>query len=336
MSRTVRARRPAFTLVELLVVIAIIGILVALLLPAVQAAREAARRTQCSNNLKQIMLATHLYMDSYRAVPPSICLPTDGGSAGWSAQARILPYVEQLNLQNLIDFRYGYGDVANAPQHAQVTQMRVPTFVCPSETKAAPRVSGAITHYPLSYAVNLGRFFIFDAATRQMGDGAFTVNGMLTDGSYLDGMSNTMGLAEVKAFTWRMRDGAQPATLGAALPVDPAAAVALGGTATQTGHTEWVDGKASQTGFTSTFTPNTKVLANSSGVMIDVDIVSRSESLAATSPIYGVVTSRSYHPGIVQVVMMDGSVRAIANGISRPVWHALSTREGNEAIPSNP
>src|SRR6185369_1114865 len=117
-----RQKKSGFTLVELLVVIAIIGILVALLLPAVQAAREAARRTQCANNLKQIMLATHLYMDSTRCVPPAVCLsPTAGGN--WSVHARILPYMEQLHLQDLIDFRFNYSDVVNAPQHATVTKM---------------------------------------------------------------------------------------------------------------------------------------------------------------------------------------------------------------------
>src|SRR6478609_8897935 len=102
---TQRIRRYGFTLVELLVVIAIIGVLVALLLPAVQAAREAARRMSCGNNLKQMVLATHNYMDTLQCLPPAVCFSTSGGGS-WSAQARILPYLEQANLQNIIDFRY--------------------------------------------------------------------------------------------------------------------------------------------------------------------------------------------------------------------------------------
>lgn len=90
--------RFAFTLVELLVVIAIIGILVGLLLPAVQAAREAARRMQCSNNLKQLALATHNYESSFKRFPALT------GSSSFSPQARVLPFIEQANLQNLIDF----------------------------------------------------------------------------------------------------------------------------------------------------------------------------------------------------------------------------------------
>src|SRR6187401_1724514 len=115
-----RTRR-AFTLVELLVVIAIIGILVALLLPAVQAAREAGRRAQCSNNMKQMVLATHNYMDTLRSMPPFSCPPPPGSTGGgWSLQARILPYLEQQNLQGLINFNYSYSDVVNVPSHAQV------------------------------------------------------------------------------------------------------------------------------------------------------------------------------------------------------------------------
>ncbi len=95
------SRRAGFTLVELLVVIAIIGILIALLLPAVQAACEAARRSQCTNNLKQIGLALHIFENTHKAFPSSF-----GGSQGtdWSAQARILPYLEQVAIHDAIDF----------------------------------------------------------------------------------------------------------------------------------------------------------------------------------------------------------------------------------------
>ena len=108
-----RAPRPAFTLIELLVVIAIIGILIALLLPAVQAAREAARRTQCRNNLKQLGVAMHNYHDAFRMLPPLISSfgSTDAydpdyatNQDGLSVQARLLPFFEQANLQKLLDF----------------------------------------------------------------------------------------------------------------------------------------------------------------------------------------------------------------------------------------
>ncbi len=97
-------RRTAFTLIELLVVIAIIAVLVALLLPAVQQAREAARRTQCKNNLKQIALGMHNYESSYSTFPPSMAVnPSITSNASWSIHGRIMPYLEQVNLYNQID-----------------------------------------------------------------------------------------------------------------------------------------------------------------------------------------------------------------------------------------
>src|SRR5688500_7158074 len=118
-------KRPAFTLVELLVVIAIIGILISLLLPAVQAAREAGRRMQCSNNLKQIALAVHGYHDTYTRLPPAWTRPT---LAGESAFAHILPYLEQTSAFGLYDFTKGNSDPANL----QVVAQKIPGFLCPS------------------------------------------------------------------------------------------------------------------------------------------------------------------------------------------------------------
>src|SRR5829696_8516182 len=167
-----RLQRAGFTLVELLVVIAIIGVLIALLLPAVQAAREAARRSQCANNLRQNGLAVQNYLSATKTVPPAVDWSKTAG-ASWSVQARLLPYMEQTSLRNLIDFKFNYSDITNAPQHAQVTQMKIPMFVCPDEELAEPRVGPSQTHFPINYAINYGTWFIYDAATRQSGDGAF-------------------------------------------------------------------------------------------------------------------------------------------------------------------
>jgi prepilin-type N-terminal cleavage/methylation domain-containing protein len=130
-----RSTRSGFTLVELLVVIAIIGILMALLLPAVQAAREAARRMQCTNNLMQIGLALQGYEDAHEVLPPGSTEPKGpivnkpvGYHMGW--MVHILPYVEEQTTYQHVDFSKGVYAQANAP----VAKVRIATFICPSDT----------------------------------------------------------------------------------------------------------------------------------------------------------------------------------------------------------
>ncbi|RMF42271.1 MAG: DUF1559 domain-containing protein [Planctomycetota bacterium] len=326
--------RRGFTLVELLVVIAIIGILVGLLLPAVQAAREAARRMSCSNNLKQLGLALHNYHDTYRKFPPSAFYPRGFTGDGWSVQSRLLPQLEQGNLAGLIDWRFTYA------QQPAVAATRIPVYLCPSEPNDRSRPDPKpglpeFAHYPLNYGANMGTWFIYDPRTHRGGTGLFYPNSRLGMASIVDGTSNTLAFAEVKAFNPYLRDGGNPAALGVAPPATAADVVAYGGNfKTNSGHTEWVDGRIHQTGFTTTFTPNTRVLFKQSGNVYDVDFNSSREGKSVTLPTYAAVTSRSYHTGGVQIGLADGSVRFLSESIDLRVWRALGTREGGEVVAS--
>lgn len=319
------SHRNAFTLVELLVVIAIIGILVALLLPAVQAAREAARRMSCGNNLKQIGLALHNYHDTYKAFPPSALLPINSTFDPWSPQARLLSFLEQENLQDLIDWNLSY-----ATQPA-VTKQRIATYICPSDIGDRERPDGNLTHYPLTYGINLGTWFVYDPATQTGGNGIAYPNGRINFASVTDGTSNTLAFAEVKAWNPYFRDGGSPPTPGVAIPATPAQVVAFAGDfKTNSGHTEWVDGRTHQSGVTGTFPPNTRFIHNVGGRDYDVDFTSSREGKSTSLTTYAVVTSRSYHPGGAQVGLVDGSVRFASETVDLSVWRGYATRNKGE------
>jgi prepilin-type N-terminal cleavage/methylation domain-containing protein/prepilin-type processing-associated H-X9-DG protein len=331
----------AFTLVELLVVITIIGILISLLLPAVQAAREAARRMQCANNLKQLGVGLHNYATANSIFPPSFCIQSGttltGNNGSWSIHGRLLPYLEQGNAYGLVKL-----DVAWDAQTATgVPIMRTSTFICPSEINDRVRVdgSGKPYTYPQNYGFNFGTWFVWDPMTGQGGDGVFHVNSRIDPAAITDGLSNTLAATEVKAFTSYFRNTTDP---GLTVPASPGAVAALASgaqfklgsdTNSNTGHTEWADGRVHHSGITTVFTPNTMVsYVHSDGRTYDVDYNSRQEGQSATQRTYAAVTARSYHPGAVNALLMDGSVRNIGNSIGLKVWRALGTRAGGEVV----
>ena len=324
--------RSAFTLVELLVVIAIIGILVGLLLPAVQAAREAARRMSCSNNLKQIGLALHNYHDTFGKFAPAGTYRKDAPTGAWSVQARLLPQLEQANLQQLIDWRFDYASQGN------VCRMRVPTYLCPSEAKDELRpdpkpADATFAHYPLNYVASMGEWFIYNPLNGMGGSGVFAPNGRTNFASVTDGTSNTLAFSEVKAWTPYLRDGGSPSAANLPTPVSPAEVTSYGGSfKTDSGHTEWVDARIHQTGFTTTFSPNTRAPYVSGGKTYDVDFNSSREGVSLTALTYAAVTARSYHTGGVNVGLVDGSVRFMSQSIELGVWRAMGTRAGGEVV----
>ena len=322
-----RQRRCAFTLIELLVVIAIIAILIALLLPAVQQAREAARKLQCKNNLKQFGLALHNYAESFATLPPACVLPLNAVSDSFSAHARILPYVDQAGLQSLINFSLSY------KVQPLVTQTRVGMFLCPSEVNDQASTTAGLTYYPSSYAVSFGTWFAWDPTTGATGDGAFGVNSRFRTGDFSDGLSNTIGVAEVKTYHALLHDGGTPNMPNVLPPTIPAAAIAYGGTFDPSlAHTQWINGMMVQTGMTTTFPPNTAANFMNGSTPVDVDFMSTRLGTSATNLSYGMMTARSYHTGISQILLMDGSVRAIGNSIDLAVWRSLGTRSNGEVI----
>jgi prepilin-type N-terminal cleavage/methylation domain-containing protein len=327
-----RRENTGFTLIELLVVIAIIAVLIGLLLPAVQAAREAARRAQCANNLKQLGLAVHNYLSSNNTFPPVVVLPRVVTTQPWSGLTRLLPYIEQTAMYNAINWGSDFEFTSNSTLAA----MRVANFMCPSETHDKPRPTTTLTYYPCNYVFNQGTWFVYDPPSDTAGDGAFVPNRAFSPAAITDGLSNTLGMSEVKAYQPNYWDTGNPALLNVGPPNSVSALLNyVGGTYDTNGHTEWVEGDVHEVGFTTTMTPNTQVLANVSGTLADLDITSERDGESTTLPTYAAVTARSYHPGTVLSMLLDGSVRSFKNTINLQVWRGLGTRGGGETISSD-
>jgi len=333
MHRRSTAYRFGFTLVELLVVIAIIGILVALLLPAIQAAREAARRTQCTNNIRQLVLALHNYESSRKVFPPACLIDFRPGAiwGEWGPQARLLPYVEEASLHNLIDFKMPF----TAPKNLVATATRIPMLMCPSEQNDKKSFVDDVDQYPINYAANMGTWMIYDPNTNTGGDGIFEATAYpykyIGIRQVADGTSKTLAFAEVKAHWPDLDPGGTP---NPTPPADPKAVPGLSGSTAQDeeAHTGWVEGRIDQDGFSATFPPNSVVSYIAGGRTFDVDFRTAEEGESTTEITYAAYTSRSYHPDTVNAAMVDGSVRNFSSDTALLVWRALATRKGSETL----
>jgi prepilin-type processing-associated H-X9-DG protein len=323
-------------LIELLVVIAIIAVLIALLLPAVQSAREAARRIQCTNNLKQIGLALHNYESIAGAFPMiGIIAPgTPNPWVGWSGQARILPLLEQGPMYSSINFSLPY----STPDNYTVASQSISSFLCPSEIQTQPTPPNAFFNTPkgvANYGLNVGDWFVYQTGGPPS-RGAFAPNISRRFSNFTDGTSNTMFATENKV--------RQPCYLcfaplsqinNPAVIPDPNAnpftvAPEYGGSCGMVAqsHTAWVDGNAQESGITTAWPPNKVIL----GTMQEGDLDLTGPPFFIGGPTFAAITARSFHPGGVNVLRADGSVGFTKSTVAGAIWRALGTIAGNEVI----
>ena len=322
----------AFTLIELLVVIAIIAILIALLLPAVNQAREAARRTQCKNNLKQLGLALFNYESTQTCLPPTAVVVLLPGNVLETAYAgpftRILPYIDQGNTYNQINLNTTYGDLANQPAVARVTG----TFLCPSETNRQPFTDVSFgTIGGNNYGFSMGDWYVWGGPSGTVPTrSAFGVNLGRRWADFTDGTSQSLLMSEVKNYQPYVRDCGSLANIHDPNTIPPPTAdpqtvapeyQASGCTFLTNAHTQWAEITVHHIGFTTAWPPNKKTPGGPGNAYPDVDLNSERERLGG--PTYAAVTSRSYHTGGVHSMFGDGSIRFISTSIDGLVWRAL-------------
>lgn len=334
-----RYQRSAFTLIELLVVIAIIAVLIALLLPAVQQAREAARRTQCKNNLKQLGLAIFNYESTQSCLPPTaviIRLPDNTLQTGYAGPfTRILPYIDQGNTYNAINLNTTYGDLANQAAVARVTGI----FLCPSEPQRQPFTDVSFgTIGGNNYGFSMGDWYVWGGTSSTIPTrSAFGVNLGRRWGDFTDGTSQTLLMSEVKNYQPYVRDCGTLANIQdpnnipppTANPQTVAPEYSGAGCAFLTNaHSQWAELTVHHVGFTTAWPPNKKTPGGPGNAYPDVDLNSERERIGG--PTYAAVTSRSQHVGGVQSLMGDGSIRFFSSSTDGFVWRSLGTIAGGE------
>ena len=338
--------RRGFTLIELLVVIAIIAILIGLLLPAVQKVREAAARAKCQNNLKQLGLALHNYEGANGRFPPAFLADTYGMPLpayffSWSVLAQLNPYLEQTNIYNAMDLKqpiYVPPAYTISPQNQFAVVQVVPTFLCPSDRGVPVSSAYGVTDMgPTNYAACIGSGQTDGSApvgSAWGADGMFKAKTGMKVTDVTDGTSNTAAMSEsILGDGPENASGAAPAGpdkvykyTGFGTPVnDSSCAGASQWNVSNRRGFMWASGEIRCGTYNHYLTPNSP----------NYDCVSND---AAPGPgqftAYGFRAARSRHPGGVNVLLGDGSVRFVSNTVDLVVWRAAGTRAGNE-VPGN-
>jgi prepilin-type N-terminal cleavage/methylation domain-containing protein/prepilin-type processing-associated H-X9-DG protein len=310
-----------FTLVELLVVIAIIGLLIALLLPAIQAARESGRRSSCSNNLKQIGLASHMYLSTYRTFPQGCAIHESGaGRVTWAVW--LLPFLEQDGLFQRINLTLGEGGAAAAEINGPAFRTRVAGYLCPSDTV------GRCTAWDASAPWSQANYVALFSGS----------NGTIISNDAVTGYTPKDPSTKLPLFNFNRARRAEHITDGLS------STLAFSECITASDGTDDIRGAWwNQFGahFSTWREPNSTTpdrvcspLPNLCGVTSSPARPKPRAPCNATGSDWGYFTfmARSYHGSSVNTVFADGSVRNIADSIALGVWQDLGTMNGGEAV----